>query len=53
MKTTRVAIAHRLSTIRRADCLYVLENSALVESGTYHELIRRGGALTRLLARQL
>ena len=38
--TTIVIIAHRLSTIKKADYVYVLEGGAIVEKGSYSELIR-------------
>ena len=40
---TRIVIAHRLSTIKNADFLLVVENGTIVEQGTHHELIERGG----------
>jgi ATP-binding cassette subfamily B protein/subfamily B ATP-binding cassette protein MsbA len=36
---TTLIIAHRLSTIRRADCIAVLENGTIVESGTHARLL--------------
>ena len=35
---TSVIIAHRLSTIKSVDCIYVLENGQIVESGTHDHL---------------
>lgn len=37
---TAVIIAHRLATIRHVDCIYVLDQGRIVESGTHDELIR-------------
>ncbi len=40
---TVVVIAHRLSTIRHADRIYVVNEGAIVESGTHHELVDHPG----------
>ena len=40
---TSIVIAHRLSTIKNANFLLVVENGTIVEQGTHHELIERGG----------
>lgn len=39
---TVIAIAHRLSTIASLDRLVVMEQGALVESGTHSELVANG-----------
>ena len=47
-RQTTVVIAHRLSTIRHADRILVLEKGRVVEQGKHTELLRAGGAYTRL-----
>ena len=48
---TTVSIAHRLSTVRHADQIIVMQSGAIVERGTYEELVARDGAFAQL-ARQ-
>ena len=38
-----VLISHRFSTVRMADRILVLEKGELIEIGTHHELIEKGG----------
>ena len=45
---TVIMIAHRLSTIVNADCIYVLSDGEVLESGTFEELVRRGGLFSNM-----
>ncbi len=53
LAATRIVIAHRLSTIMKSDRIYVIAAGRVVESGSYEELVGRGGPFTRLALRQL
>ena len=46
---TSFVIAHRLSTIRNADCIKVIQDGNIAESGTHDELIRLEGGHYRAL----
>ena len=45
---TTFVIAHRLSTIKDADCIYVMEDGRIVESGTHLELLQNEQLYARL-----
>jgi subfamily B ATP-binding cassette protein MsbA len=45
---TSLVIAHRLSTIENADRIIVLQRGEIVESGTHHELLAKGGVYSQL-----
>jgi ATP-binding cassette, subfamily B, beta-glucan exporter len=49
---TTFVIAHRLSTIRNATRILVFENGRVIESGTFDELVLRGGHLAELAQAQ-
>lgn len=49
---TTIAIAHRLSTLRNATRLIVVEDGAIVESGTHDELVAAGGVYAKLVETQ-
>ena len=45
---TVIMIAHRLSSIKDADCIYVLQDGEIVESGTHSGLIEKNGIYNRM-----
>jgi ATP-binding cassette subfamily B protein len=47
---TAIVIAHRLSTVRGADCIFVLKDGSVVESGTHDELMDRPNGVYRNLS---
>ena len=52
LKCTRIVIAHRLSTIRNCDRILVMDSGAIIEEGTYEQLIEKNGRFAELVARQ-
>ena len=46
---TALVIAHRLSTIREANCIYVVKDGEIVESGSHDELMAREQGVYRHL----
>ena len=49
-KATVILISHRITTLAAADQIIVLEKGVVVERGTHKELMKLGGAYTRLVA---
>lgn len=49
---TSVFISHRLSSTRFCDRIFYLENGVIAECGTHDELLRMGGAYSRLFETQ-
>jgi len=49
---TAILISHRLSTVKMANCIYVLDNGKIVESGSHDELVYRGGKYAHLFEMQ-
>jgi ATP-binding cassette subfamily B protein len=50
---TTLAIAHRLHTVSHADCIYVVEDGRVVESGRHDELLHAGGRYASFYRLQL
>jgi len=49
---TTIVIAHRLATVLKADRIVVLDGGRIVDIGTHHELVARGGLYARLASMQ-
>lgn len=45
---TSFVIAHRLSTIKNADCILVIRDGVIAESGNHDELLKKGGFYSAL-----
>ena len=50
---TCIIITHRLTTAMRADMIFTIADGQVVESGSHHELIRRGGLYAQSWDRQV
>jgi ATP-binding cassette subfamily B protein len=49
---TTFVIAHRLSTIRNATRILVFDSGRVIESGTFDELVAKGGRFAELARAQ-
>ena len=49
---TSIVIAHRLSTIRNATRILVFDDGRVIESGTFDELVAKGGRFAELAKAQ-
>ena len=49
---TSLVIAHRLSTVMHADCIHVMREGQVVESGTHSELLAQKGVYADLYQKQ-
>jgi ATP-binding cassette subfamily B protein len=45
---TVIMIAHRLSTVVNTDCIYVLKDGEICESGTHQKLMEQGGVYRQM-----
>jgi len=50
---TSFVIAHRLSTITHADLIVVLDKGRVIETGTHHQLLAKGGVYEGMIRMQL
>ncbi|MBA2665225.1 MAG: ABC transporter ATP-binding protein [Bradymonadaceae bacterium] len=49
---TSILLTHRFNALARVDCIYVLDEGRVVESGTHWDLIEQGGVYAAMLERQ-
>jgi ABC-type multidrug transport system fused ATPase/permease subunit len=51
-KYTIITIAHRLATIKNADRVYIFDKGAIIDSGTYEELLQHSAAFKKMISFQ-
>ena len=49
---TSLVIAHRLSTVASLDRIIVLKDGEIIEQGSHHDLVKKGGEYSKLWSRQ-
>jgi ATP-binding cassette subfamily B protein len=50
---TAIVITHRFTTAMRADIIHLMEEGGIIESGSHHELLARGGRYAQAWATQM
>ncbi len=50
---TSLIIAHRIATVKDADFIVLMNEGRIVEQGTHHALLARGGLYAEMVAREL
>lgn len=50
---TVITISHRLTTVEKADVIFMFKDGALVERGTFEELVAKEGEFVRMFKSQL
>ena len=50
---TALIITHRFTTAMYADCIHVMDDGRVIESGSHQELLAKGGAYARAWERQM
>lgn len=51
-RTTTIMISHRFSNVREADCIYVMDQGEIVESGTHDQLMAGHGLYYEMFSKQ-
>lgn len=47
-KKTIVMIAHRLATVKACNCIYLIEQGAVLDKGTYDELVQKNASFQKM-----
>lgn len=50
---TVLLISHRLANVVKSDCIYLLKDGEILESGRHDELIQKGGLYRQLYESQM